>query len=133
MIKIYFKKILSLFFAVILVCMHLKNLKADNVSYVISKPEVFKRNKASCNRLGNIYDACQWMTRFVVTNKGEDKISNICVYMKVNTKAYELCYGKTKRISIKPNTKKTFLINLTELVKISSDSEKPFVKILSDL
>ena len=133
MIKIYFKRILSLFFAVILVCMHLKNLKADNVSYVISKPEVFKRNKASCNRLGNIYDACQWMTRFVVTNKGEDKISNICVYMKVNTKAYELCYGKTKRISIKPNTKKTFLVNLTELVKVPNESEKPYVKIMSEL
>ena len=41
--------------------------------HVISKPEVFKRNKASCNRLGDIYDACQWMTKFVVTNKGKDK------------------------------------------------------------
>ena len=133
MIKIYLKRTLNLFFVVTLVCMHLKSLKADNVSYSISKPEVFKRNKASCNRLGNIYDACQWMTRFVVTNKGEDKISNICLYMKVNTKAYELCYGKTKRISIKPNAKKTFLVNLTELVNVPNDSERPFVKIMSEL
>ena len=90
MIKIYFKRILSLFFAVILVCMHLKNLKADNVSYVISKPEVFKRNKASCNRLGDIYDACQWMTKVVVRNLGRKEISQFCLFMKVNKKTYEL-------------------------------------------
>ena len=108
----------------------LKNLKAEVSSYSISKPEVFKRNKASCNRLGNIYDACQWMTKFIVKNRGKNNINNLCIFMKVNAKVYELCYGETKKINIRPNAKQTFLINLTKSINISNDSDKPLVRII---
>ena len=50
-------------------------LISENINYTISKPEVFKRNKASCSRLGNVYDACQWMTKVIVKNKGKNDIS----------------------------------------------------------
>ena len=108
----------------------LNNIKAEVSSYSISKPEVFKRNKASCNRLGNIYDACQWMTKFIVKNRGKNNINNLCIFMKVNAKVYELCYGKTKEITIRPNAKQTFLINLTKSMNIANDSDKPLVRII---
>ena len=106
-------------------------LVAETITLTVSKPEVFKRNKGSCNRLGNIYDACHWMARFVVTNKGDNKITNFCTIMKVETKTFELCYGNSKKITINSNAKKTFLINLTDLMQISIDSERPTVRIKS--
>ena len=50
-------------------------LISENLNYTISKPEVFKRNKASCSRLGNVYDACQWMTKVIVKNRGRNAAS----------------------------------------------------------
>ena len=42
--------------------------------------------------------------------------------MEVNRKNYELCYGERKSISIKRNSKKTFMINLTDSMKVSMES-----------
>jgi len=106
-------------------------LVAKTMTFEISKPEVFKRNKGSCKRLGNIYDACHWMTRFVVTNKGNRKITNFCTIMKVDKKTFELCYGQNKKIKISSNKKKTFLINLTSFMQVPIDAEKPIVRIIS--
>ena len=106
-------------------------LVAKTMTFEISKPKVFKRNKGSCKRLGNIYDACHWMARFVVTNKGNRKITNFCTIMKVDKKTFELCYGKNKKIKISSNEKKTFLINLTSLFQVPIDAEKPIVRIIS--
>ena len=133
MTKHSFKKIIPLSVLVILLLTPVDYLISENLNYTISKPEVFKRNKASCSRLGNVYDACQWMTKVIVKNKGKNDISKLCILMKVNKKKYELCYGQTKKLFIKKNGQKTFLINLTELMNISVDAERPYVKILSKI
>ncbi len=106
---------------------------SENLNYKIEELEVFKRNKASCTRLGNVYDACQWMTKVVVRNLGQKEISQFCLFMKVNKRTYELCYGKTKKLLIESNGKKTFLINLSEYMNISTDEKKPRVKIVSKI
>ena len=130
--KNYFSgKFMMLSFFLILPFISLDNLKSEILDYTISKPVVFKRNEASCNRLGNIYDACQWMTKVVVKNIGKNDISRLCLLMRVNKKKYELCYGKNKKLIIKENNQKTFLINLTELMNIPNDAEKPYVKMLA--
>ena len=106
-------------------------LKAENKEIVINQLQIFKKNKASCHRLGNIYDACHWMAKFTVKNKSKNTITTFCLRMKVNKKNYQLCYGEKKKISINANNKKIFLVNLTELFKISADDERPFVKIFT--
>ena len=98
MTKHSFKKIIPLSVLVILLLTPVDYLISENLNYTISKPEVFKRNKASCSRLGNVYDACQWMTKVIVKNKGKNDISKLCILMKVNKKKYELCYGQTKKL-----------------------------------
>ena len=131
MIKVFFKKIILLGILIFLLNIPTTYLIADNLNYKISSLEVFKRNKASCNRLGNVYDACQWMTKVTIKNTGTKQITNLCFIMKVNKKLFELCYGKEKKISINRKDEKTFLINLTELMNISIDEEKPLIKIIS--
>ena len=71
------------------------------------------------------------MTKVVVKNIGKNDISRLCLLMRVNKKKYELCYGKNKKLIIKENNQKTFLINLTELMNIPNDAEKPYVKMLA--
>ena len=131
MIKISINKIMLLPLIVILLFAPIDYLISENLKYTISKPKVFKRNKASCSRLGNVYDACQWMTKVIVKNRGKNDISKLCLLMKVNKKKYELCYGQTKELLIKESGQKTFLINLTELMNISIDAERPYIKMLS--
>ncbi len=118
-----------LFFSLLLV-LPLFNLFGKNNNISISKVEVFKRNKASCNRLGNIYDACQWMTRITVKNNSNKKVGAYCFNMKVNSKVYQLCFGKNKKYSLSKDSSKTFLINLTEKMNINIDEEKPSVRVL---
>ena len=103
---------------------------AESRGISVSNPEVFKRNKASCKRLGNIYDACQWMIRFNIKNNSDKKINTFCFNMNVNKKEYELCFGKEKKLSLNKEKSKTFLINLTENMNINIDEEKPMVKVL---
>tara|TARA_A100001234_G_C12347024_1_gene268371 strand:- start:104 stop:502 length:399 start_codon:yes stop_codon:yes gene_type:complete len=118
-----------LFFSLLLV-LPLFNLFGKNNNISISKVEVFKRNKASCKRLGNIYDACQWMTRITVKNNSNKKVGAYCFNMKVNSKVYQLCFGKNKKYSLSKDSSKTFLINLTEKMNINIDEEKPSVRVL---
>ena len=133
MINFSINRVIPLPVIVILLFTPIDSLISENLNYTINKPQVFKRNKASCNRLGNVYDACQWMTKVTVKNRGKNDISKLCLLMKVNEKKYELCYGQTKKLFIKKNGQKTFLINLTELMNISVDAERPYVKILSKI
>ena len=107
MIKYLLDKLMPPLILIIFLLISFDPLMADDVNYSISKPKVFKRNKASCSRLGNVYDACQWMTKVSVKNLGNKKITQLCLLMKVNKKTYELCYGKTKKLLIKKNTEKT--------------------------
>ena len=133
MIKYYYKKTITLSLLVVLLLAPTGYVISDSLNYSISKPLVFKRNKGSCKRLGNVYDSCHWMTKLVIRNTGNEKISNLCLMLRVNKKKYELCYGKTKKLLIDKNGKKVFLINLTELMNIPIDAEKPFVKILTKI
>ena len=120
----------KLLFFSLLLYLPLFNLfgKSQNIS--ISKVAVFKRNEASCNRLGNIYDACQWMTRFTVKNNSNKTLNTFCFKMKVSNKTYELCFGKNSKLSLNKDRSKTFLINLTEKMNINIDEEKPAVRVL---
>ena len=131
MIKFFYKKIIPVLLLIIFLITSSDYVMSESIEYSISNPKVFKRNKASCNRLGNVYDACHWMTRIVVKNTGERKISQLCLKMRVDKKGYELCYGKTKKLLIEKNGKKIFLVNLTELMNISIDAERPYIKMLS--
>ncbi|MBF96160.1 MAG: hypothetical protein CFH34_01345 [Alphaproteobacteria bacterium MarineAlpha9_Bin4] len=129
MIKIFYNKLMFLLLVTPLVMIFTFSAKSENQSFTISNPEVFKRNKPSCRRLGNVYDACQWMTRFVVKNTGKAKITNFCFKLRVNKKVFELCYGDRKKISIAQKDKMTFLLNLTEMMNISIEDERPMVKV----
>ena len=131
MINTHIKIFIFFTINVFLLVSNQNTLVAETITLTVSKPEVFKRNKGSCKRLGNIYDACHWMARFVVTNKGNKKITNFCTIMKVEKKTFELCYGNSKKMTISSNAKKTFLINLTDLMQISIDTERPTVRIKS--
>ena len=42
-----------------------------------------KRNKPQCDRLGNIYDACQWMLRFTLINSTETSIRSFCSFAMI--------------------------------------------------
>ena len=52
----------------------------------ISNVKVMKRNKPSCDRLGNVYDACQWMLKFKINNNTNDDLVSFCSVIKVNKK-----------------------------------------------
>ena len=68
------------------------------MTFELANQRFFKRNKASCKRLGNIYDACQWMTKVCCkTNKGNKKITNFCTIMKVNKKTLNYVMVKKKK------------------------------------
>ena len=70
------------------------------------------------------------MTRITLRNNSNKKIDAFCFNMKVNIKAYQLCFGKNKKYSLSKNSSKTFLINLTEKMSIDIDEEKPAVRVL---
>ena len=105
-------------------------LISNDTDISINKVKVMKRNKPTCNRLGNIYDACQWMMRFSLYNNSKNKVDNYCFNLSVDKKVYELCLGRMKKFSLKSGHSKTFLINLTEKMNIDMESQKPIVKIL---
>ena len=48
---------------VILLSLPINILRAEVDALNISKLVVLKRNKPSCDRLGNVYDACHWKAR----------------------------------------------------------------------
>ena len=125
------KKLLpfKVFLFSLLLVLPLFNLLGKNQIISINKVEVFKRNKPSCKRLGNIYDACQWMTRVTVKNNSNKKIDAFCFNMKVNNKTYQLCFGKNKKHTLGKGGSKTFLINLTEKMNVNIEQEKPSVKV----
>ena len=70
----YSKKIIMLSVLSIILLTPLDSLKSETIDYTISKLEVFKRNKASCSRLGNVMTLANgWQV--VVKNKGKSDIS----------------------------------------------------------
>ena len=98
----------------------------------ISNVKVMKRNKPSCDRLGNVYDACQWMLKFKVNNNTNDNLISFCSVIKVNKKKYRLCGNKTQnKFHTKANNSTIVLTNLSELINYDNEEPKPIVSFIS--
>ena len=107
-------------------------LLSNDTNISISNVKVMKRNKPSCDRLGNIYDACQWMLKFKVNNNTNDDLISFCSVIKVNKKKYKLCGNKTKnKFHTKANNSKVVLTNLSELINYDNEKPKPIVSFIS--
>ena len=107
-------------------------LISSDTDITISNLKVIKRNKPSCDRLGNIYDACQWMLKFKINNNTNDDLISFCSVIKVNKKKYKLCGNKTKKkFHTKANNSTIVLTNLSELINYNNESPKPSVSFIS--
>jgi hypothetical protein len=107
-------------------------LISSDIDITISNVKVMKRNKPSCDRLGNVYDACQWMLKFKINNNTEDDLISFCSVIKVNKKKYKLCGNKTKnKFHTKANNSTVILTNLSELINFNNDNPKPTVSFIS--
>jgi hypothetical protein len=106
-------------------------ISSDN-DLSISNVKVMKRNKSSCDRLGNVYDACQWMLKFKINNNTEDDLISFCSVIKVNKKKYKLCGNKSKKkFHTKANNSTVVLTNLSELINYDNERPKPIVSFIS--
>ena len=107
-------------------------LISSDTEITISNVEVMKRNKPSCDRLGNVYDACQWMLKFKINNNTEDDLISFCSVIKVNNRKYKLCGNKTKKkFHTKANNSTIILTNLSELINYDNEKSKPIVSFIS--
>ena len=116
---------------IILVYLTSKLLYADNNLITLYDLQSKKRNIASCNRIGNIYDACQWMMKFTIKNNSSKELSSFCSVIKINKKKYEICSSKKFiKNSLKPNQTKVILVNLADLINYKNDYPQPLVKLV---
>ena len=107
-------------------------LISSDTDITISNVKVMKRNKPSCDRLGNVYDACQWMLKFKINNNTEDDLISFCSVIKVNKKKYKLCGNKAKKkFHTKANNSTVVLTNLSELINYDNENSKPIVSFIS--
>ena len=107
-------------------------LISSDTEITISNVKVMKRNKPSCDRLGNVYDACQWMLKFKINNNTEDDLISFCSVIKVNKKKYKLCGNKSKKkFHTKANNSTVVLTNLSELINYDNENLKPIVSFIS--
>ena len=103
----------------------------DNKSLSLYDLQPLKRNKASCDRLGNIYDACQWMMKFTIENNSSKSLNSFCSIIKINKKKYEICSSKAfNRKALKANQSKVILINLSELIQYENNYTKPTITLV---
>ena len=107
-------------------------LISNDADISISNVKVMKRNKPTCDRLGNIYDACQWMLKFKINNNTENDLISFCSVIKVNNRKYKLCGNKTKKkFHTKANNSTVILTNLSELINYNNENSKPIVSFIS--
>ena len=107
-------------------------LISSDTDITISNVKVMKRNKPSCDRLGNVYDACQWMLKFKINNNTQYDLISFCSVIKVNKKKYKLCGYKAKRkFHTKANNSTVVLTNLSELINYDNENPKPIVSFIS--
>ena len=69
---------MKIIFTVITFFLYTSYLISNDNDISISNVKVMKRNKPSCDRLGNVYDACQWMLKFKVNNNTNDNLISFC-------------------------------------------------------
>ena len=123
---------MKIIFTVITFFLSTTYLISNDNDISISNVKVMKRNKSSCDRLGNIYDACQWMLKFKINNNTNDDLISFCSVIEVNKKKYKLCGNKTKnKFHTKANNSTVILTNLSELINFNNDSPKPTVSFVS--
>ncbi len=107
-------------------------LLSNGTNISISNVKVMKRNKPSCDRLGNIYDACQWMLKFKINNNTNNNLISFCSVIKINKKKYKLCSNKKKnKFHTKANNSTVVLTNLSELINYNNEKPKPIVSFIS--
>ena len=108
------------------------SLISNDADISISNVKVMKRNKPTCDRLGNIYDACQWMLKFKINNNTDNDLISFCSVIKVNNRKYKLCGNKTKKkFHTKANNSTVILTNLSELINYDNEKSKPIVSFIS--
>ena len=123
---------MKIIFALITFFLSTTYIISSDTDITISNVKVMKRNKPSCDRLGNLYDACQWMLKFKINNNTNDDLISFCSVIKVNKKKYKLCGNKIKKkIHTKANNSTIILTNLSELINYNNDSPKPAVSFIS--
>ena len=123
---------MKIIFTVITFFLYTSYLISNDNDISISNVKVMKRNKPSCDRLGNIYDACQSMLKFKVNNNTNDNLISFCSVIKVNKKKYKLCGNKTKnKFHTKANNSTIVLTNLSELINYDNEEPKPIVSFIS--
>ena len=123
---------MKIIFTVITFFLSTTYLISSDSDISISNVKVMKRNKPSCDRLGNVYDACQWMLKFKINNNTEDDLISFCSVIKVNKKKYKLCGNKAKKkFHTKANNSTVVLTNLSELIDYDNDKPKPIVSFIS--
>ena len=100
----------------------------SNDDITISNVKVMKRSKPTCERLGNVYDACQWMIKFTIENNSSKNLKSFCSIIKINKKKYEVCSSKAfNRKALKANKSRVILINLSELIKYENNYKEPSI------
>ena len=123
---------MKIFFTVITFFLSTTYLIGSDTDISISNVKVMKRNKSSCDRLGNVYDACQWMLKFKINNNTESDLVSFCSVIKVNKKKYKLCGNKAKKkFHTKANNSIIVLTNLSELINYDNEKPKPTVRFIS--
>ena len=122
---------MKIIFTVITFFLYTSYLISNDNDISISNVKVMKRNKPSCDRLGNVYDACQWMLKFKINNNTEDDLISFCSVIKVNKKKYKLCGNKAKnKFHTKANNSTVVLTNLSELINYDNEKPKPVVRFI---
>lgn len=105
---------------------------SNDADVSVSNLKVMKRSKPTCNRLGDVYDACQWMLKFKINNNTEKNLTSFCSIIKINKGKYRLCVNKAKKkFHTAANESTVILTNLAELIGYDNNNPKPIVKILS--
>ena len=123
---------MKIIFTVITFFLSTTYLISSDTDISISNVKIMKRNKSSCDRLGNIYDACQWMLKFKINNNTKNDLISFCSVIKVNKKKYKLCGNKAKKkFHTKANNSTVVLTNLSELINYDNEKPKPIVSFIS--
>ena len=123
---------MKIIFTVITFFLSTTYLVSSDTDITISNVKVMKRNKPSCDRLGNVYDACQWMLKFKINNNTNNDLISFCSVIKVNKKKYKLCGNKAKKkFHTKANNSTVVLTNLSELINYNNENPKPIISFIS--
>ncbi len=107
-------------------------LLSNDANISLSNLKVMKRNKPTCARLGNVYDACQWMLKFKINNNTKNNLNSFCTIIEINKGKYKLCGNKAKKqFHTAANESTIVLTNLSKLIGYDNNDPKPKVKVLS--